>query len=351
MTTEPSSELEQSGLESTDSLFEVRNLRKWYRDHDGGVLSTLFGDDRHIKAVDDVSLDIYEGEILGLAGQSGCGKSTLGDLLVGLQQPTDGDIRFRGEAITDYTSEERKAFRRECQVIFQNPYEALNPRFPVARTVAEPLKIHGIGSREEREARMIQALEDTGLRPPGKFVDQLPGDLSGGERQRVCIARALVLDPSFLVADEPVSMLDVSVRTGILHLFKRLQRERGMSILYISHDLSTINYLADRTQIMYLGNIVEVGPTEQVIHEPAHPYTEALLQSVPDPNPDRTREKGSLGGDVPDPVDLPQGCRFHPRCRYATEDCVQTEPELIEHNTQGTDQPAHQVACYHPVDE
>jgi peptide/nickel transport system ATP-binding protein len=225
----------------------------------------------------------------------------------------------------------------------------MNPRFSVSRSVSEPLVIHGIGNREERDSRTMETLDDAGLQPAEEYLDKLPGELSGGERQRVCIARAMVLNPDFLVADEPVSMLDVSVRTGILQLFKRLQQERDLSMLYISHDLSTINYLTDRTMIMYLGNIVEQGPTEQVIHNSAHPYTEALLDSVPDPDPRRNREQSRLEGDVPDPVDLPAGCRFRPKCNYATEECRESEPELEPIGVVMDDRDPREAACYHPV--
>lgn len=335
--------------DQSKNTFEVRNLSKHFRTRESGFLDRLLGEDTYLKAVDDVSFDLKSNEILGLAGQSGCGKSTLGELLVGLQEPTSGEIRFNGEDMTAFDSSRMQEFRQRCQIIFQDPYEAMNPRFPVVRTVSEPLTIHGIGDREERDARTMRALEDAGLTPPGKFLDKLPDELSGGERQRVCIARALVVEPDFIVADEPVSMLDVSVRTGILKLFKQLQRERDLSMLYISHDLSTINYLANRTMIMYLGNVVEVGPTEQVIHEPAHPYTESLLESVPNPDPDAMREGTSLEGEVPDPVNLPEGCRFHPNCEYATAECRETEPPL---EALDDDQEVpREVACYHPVSE
>jgi len=342
---------QQSASEtSSEALFEVRDLRKHFVDRsEGGIVSTLFGETRYLKAVDDVSFEIKEGELLGLAGQSGCGKSTLGELLTGLQTPTDGRIDFKGDNMTAFGRERMKEFRRSCQIIFQDPYEAMNPRFSVARSVAEPLTIHGLGDREERDARTMEAIEDAGLQPAGEYLDKLPSELSGGERQRVCIARAMVLDPDFLVADEPVSMLDVSVRTGILQLFKRLQRERDLSMLYISHDLSTINYLTDRTMIMYLGNLVEQGPTEQVIHDPAHPYTEALLDSVPNPDPRMEREQSRLEGDVPDPVDLPDGCRFHPKCDYATEECRQSEPYLESSGAVMEDHDPREAACYHPV--
>jgi peptide/nickel transport system ATP-binding protein len=333
-----------------EDLFRVRNLRKHFVDrNEGGVISKLFGETRYLKAVDDVSFEIKEGELLGLAGQSGCGKSTLGELLTGLQKPTDGRIGFKGSDMTEFGKDRMKEFRLSCQVIFQDPYEAMNPRFSVARSVSEPLVIHSLGDREERDARVMAALEDAGLQPAEEYLDKLPGELSGGERQRVCIARAMVLDPDFLVADEPVSMLDVSVRTGILQLFKRLQRERDLSMLYISHDLSTINYLTDRTMIMYLGDIVEQGPTEQVIHDPGHPYTEALLGSVPNPDPRIDREQSRLEGDVPDPVDLPAGCRFSPTCDYATGECRESEPELEPVGPAMENRDSREAACYHPV--
>jgi peptide/nickel transport system ATP-binding protein len=334
------------GRSSEDPLFRVEDLQKWFADSSGTILSNLLSEETYLKAVDGVSFDIERGNIVGLAGQSGCGKSTLGELLVGLQEPTQGHIYYDGEDLTGFGSDRMNQFRRDAQIIFQDPYEAMNPRFPVARTVAEPLKIHGIGDRESREARTIEPLEEVGLSPAEQYLDQLPGELSGGERQRVCIARALILDPDFLVADEPVSMLDVSVRTGILHLFERLQEERDLSILYISHDLSTINYLTDRTMIMYLGSIVEDGPTESVIHDPSHPYTEALLDSVPNPDPNVSRAKSELKGQVPDPVDVPSGCRFHPRCSYATEACRTDEPDLKPRGD-----PDRQVACIHPLEE
>lgn len=329
------------------TLMDVRGLKKWFASRRRtSLLANLFGSPEHLKAVDDVSFTLERGEIVGLAGQSGCGKSTLGELLVGLQDPTAGSISFGGQALASFDRDEFKEFRRRAQIIFQDPYDAMNPRFPVARFVAEPLKIHGIGDRESRDARVTETLEEVGLEPAEQYLDNLPGELSGGERQRVCIARALVLDPDFLVADEPVSMLDVSVRTGILHLFKRLQAERDITILYVSHDLSTINYLTDRTMIMYLGKIVEAGPTEQVIHNPAHPYTEALLESVPDPDPDVLRDRATMDGQVPNPTDIPTGCRFHPRCKYADETCREQEPPLEPGGA--TERMA---ACHYPLDE
>jgi peptide/nickel transport system ATP-binding protein len=326
-----------------DALFEVRDLRKEYRARQESLLKQLFGDQQSLKAVDGVDFDLSEGEFVGLAGQSGCGKSTLGELLVRLREPTDGAIRYRGDDVTEMSRSELTSFRQNCQIIFQNPFEALNPRFPVARLVSEPLSIHDIGDPEVQDARTAEALEDAGLAPPEDYLDRLPSELSGGERQRVAIAQALVLDPEFIVADEPVSMLDVSVRTGILHLFEELRETRDLSMLYISHDLSTISYLTDRTMIMYLGKLVENGPTEEVIHDPSHPYTESLLEAVPTPDPDTERAGTEIEDEPPDPVDIPSGCRFHPTCPYATEECRASDPPLDEFESGD-----HRAACYHP---
>lgn len=331
-------------------VFEINDVEKWYPTREdslfGEVKNQLWGTQTHLKAVDGVDFQINEGEIIGVAGQSGCGKSTLGELLVNLQEPTGGEIRYRGSPIQSFDAEERLAFRRRCQVVFQNPYEAINPRHTVAQFVSEPLSIHGIGDRESRDARMTRALQDAGLSDPGSYLSKLPSELSGGERQRVCIARALVLEPEFLVADEPVSMLDVSVRAEILRLFKQLQEERNLTMFYISHDLSTINFLADRTAIMYLGKIVEIGDTDSVIRDPAHPYAEALLDAVPDPDP-RTRRAGSeMAGDIPDPVAIPDGCRFHPYCSYASDQCRTQTPA-----NDAFDDGGRQAACFHPVSD
>ena len=338
---------------STQSLFEVQNLEKSYPVRDAGFLAGMFGTQKRLRAVDGISFRINEGEILGVAGQSGCGKSTLGELLVRLQEATDGEIRFRGDDITAYSRKELSEFRQQCQIIFQDPYESLNPRFTVAQTVTEPLAINDIGSPEDRDAIAANALEDAGLYPVEQYLDKLPTQLSGGERQRVSIARALALDPDFIVADEPVSMLDVSVRTEILHLFRKLQRERDLTMVYISHDLSTINYLSDQTMIMFLGDIMEIGPTEEVIQNPAHPYSEALLDSMPSPNPaNRSVDAGletdrGVESDIPDPIDLPSGCRYEPWCQYSSEKCSKSEPDL---ETKSEHIPR-KAACYHPIDE
>jgi peptide/nickel transport system ATP-binding protein len=329
-----------------NTLFEIDELAKRYPVRGESFISSLLPGQKYLHAVDEVSFEITEGEIIGVAGQSGCGKSTLGDLLVGLENPSDGDIYFEGDSIEDFSRTEMKSFRRRCQVIFQDPYETLNPRFTVSQLVSEPLVIHDIGDAETRDSKTKQALADAGLNPPEQFLDDIPGELSGGERQRVSIARALVLDPDFLLADEPVSMLDVSVQSGILNLFKELQDERELTMMYISHDLSSINYLSDRTMIMYLGNLVEIGPTEEIIHDPKHPYTETLLNAVPSPDPDAVRPGSDMESDLQNAVDLPSGCRFAPNCAYATAECEETEPEM-----EPKESPDRKVACYHPVDD
>lgn len=335
------------------SIFEVRDLRKWYPVRSESLFASLFRETDYLKAVDDISFDIREGEVLGLVGQSGCGKSTLGELLLQLQRPTGGEILFKGEDVSEYDKRQMKQFRRDCQIIFQDPYESLNPRIPVARAVSEPLKIHGIGDREKRDSLTIEALEDAGLSPAGQYLDSLPSELSGGERQRVGIARALVLDPDFIVADEPVSMLDVSKRVSILNLFQDLQEKRDFTMLYISHNLGTINYISDRLMVMYLGNIVEVGPAEDVIRNPSHPYMETLKDAVPRMEPDGFRNGGESQGEAPDPINLPQGCRFRPYCEYASRQCEASEPALTPLGEEESREAElrRSVACYHPVDE
>ena len=332
-------------MQGNKPLLETRNLTKRYSVRSGNLFTSIFRDEQYLTAVDDVPFQIGEGEIVGLAGQSGCGKSTLGELLLALQNPTSGDILFDGQDITENSSDEMKEFRRRAQFIFQDPYQSLNPRYTVGRTVIEPLKIHDLGGPEEREERAIKALEDAGLGSPQEHLGSLPSELSGGQRQRVAIARALVLDPDFLIADEPVSMLDVSISTGILNRLKQLQQEKNITVLYISHDLGTIKYLTDRTMIMYLGDIVEMGETADLIESPAHPYTESLLAAVPSGDPNKKRGGSNMSASIDDPINLPKGCRFHPHCDYRTEECTEDEP-LVEAVSEDR-----YAACYHPLNE
>lgn len=321
---------------------EVKDLKKWFPLR-RSFFSALFGrgEQRYLKAVDGVSFSVSPGEVLGLAGESGCGKTTTGMTITKLYQPTSGKIFFHHQ---DVAAIERrkglKEFRKNVQIVFQNPYESLNPRFTVMQSIEEPIKIQYAVSPEERHIMAIRALERAGLVPPGYFLDRYPHELSGGQLQRVAIARAISIEPAFLVADEPVSMLDVSIRAGILNLLRYFSRELHMGILYISHDLSTMKHICDSIAIMYLGRIVEIGTLQQVLNEPQHPYAKALVSAVPLMRGRFPRKRIILEGAVPNPIDLPPGCRFHPRCSQGERICQEKEPELM---SQGD---GRQVACY-----
>lgn len=324
----PGTTYKSDGTDVADeSALVVRGLRRWFPLRRGALSSLLKEADRRVHAVDGVDLEVGRGEIVGLAGESGSGKSTLGEVIVGLQPPTKGEIDHRGLTLSAGGRRGReharavRELRRHVQMVFQDPYETLNPRFTIFQTVVEPLRNFRIGTPAEREQRVKEALRQAELSPPEYYMDRYPHELSGGQRQRVAIARAIVLAPELLVADEPVSMLDVSVRAGILNLFKRFRDEMGMSIVYVSHDLATIRYLCDRTAVLYLGRIAEIGPTEEIITKPRHPYTELLLAAVPRPDPDGEREHVDARGEIPDAIDLPNGCRFHARCPYALAHC------------------------------
>ena len=310
-------------------LIDVQNLIKHFPLKQNLFRRTGIGS--VIKAVDGVSFRIKKGNSLGIAGESGCGKTTTGKMVLRLLQPTGGRFLFKGEDVTHLkTKEERKAFRKQAQLMFQNPYEALNPRFTIGRAIMEPLIIHDVGTASDRQQMVKNALERVNLTPVDFFMDKLPHQMSGGQLQRGVLARALVIKPSFLVADEPVSMLDVSVRAGVLNLMKELTVSLQLTTIYISHDLSLIQYMCQETAIMYLGKVVELGPTVNVLNNPLHPYTKALIAAVPVPDPDYEGEEVRIYSHVPNPVGLPPGCLFQNRCYLMDVDCQKKSPHLNE---------------------
>jgi oligopeptide/dipeptide ABC transporter ATP-binding protein len=296
-----------------------------------------------VRAVDGVSLAVYRGETLGLVGESGCGKSTLARCLVRLLEPSSGEIFLEGRNITALGTRALRPLRREMQMIFQDPYASLNPRRRVGSIVASPLRVHHVGDRGERRAAVQDLLARVGLSP--EHYNRYPHEFSGGQRQRIGIARALALRPKLIVADEPVSALDVSIQAQVLNLLSDLQEDFGLTYVFIAHDLGVVRHISNRIAVMYLGRIVEVSPAEELYTQPIHPYTEALIGAIPIPDPDAGLRTGAsmIGGDVPSAIDPPKGCRFHPRCRYATDICRQVEPELEDHGA------GHAAACHHPL--
>ena len=323
------------------SLLEVRDLFTTYRVRSGIVGALKREPRRFVRAVDGVSLSLRPGEMIALVGESGCGKTTIAQTILRLVDPVSGTIALEGRDITHLSQRELRPVRRTMQMIYQDPYESLDPRLRVRQAIEEPMLIHRLGGkRAERERRIIDALARVDLSPAEMYLDRYPHELSGGQRQRVAIATALVLEPRLLVADEPVSMLDVSVRAGVLRLLDGLRRSANLGIVMITHDLSTAARFADRIAVMYLGRIVEEGPAPDVVRDPRHPYTKALLSVVPKRDPrDRTVPQ-ILGGEPPNPTDVPPGCRFHPRCPVAEDRCRTIDPELRPANS---DQ--HMAAC------
>jgi oligopeptide/dipeptide ABC transporter ATP-binding protein len=300
-------------------VIELRDVRVHFPVRHGLLDGLRGAERRYVRAVDGVSLRVERGEVVALVGESGCGKTTLGRALVRLAPITGGSVLLDDRDVTAIAGRELREYRRRVQIIFQDPYESLNPKQTIADIVTEPLAVHGIGSREERAARVVQALEDAGLRPAPRYLLRFPHELSGGQRQRVAIAAAMVVDPEIVVADEPVSMLDVSVRAGILRVMLELRERRGVGYLFITHDVSLAWLIADRIAVMYLGRIVEQGPAERVVRDPRHPYTRSLLSVMPSPDPGRRRARSILVGETPDASRVPSGCRFHPRCPIVSE--------------------------------
>lgn len=320
-------------MSSESVVLEVDGLKKYFNQSSNIFESLLKRSSQPIKAVDDVSLTLESNEVMGVIGESGCGKTTLLRTLIGLYDSSDGTIRMRGQRVGSEMS--WHDFRRKVQIIFQDPFNALNPRMTVEESLLEPLEVHDM---DDRERRIRQTLRDVELSPPGKFLDQRPDNLSGGERQRVSIARALVIDPEIILADEPVSMLDVSTQTAILNLLSDLIDSKDVSMIYISHDLSTVAHICDEIHVMYLGRVIESAPTTALIDDPKHPYSQELINAIPIPDPDHDRTRTSLDSAVPSPEEVGSGCRFKSRCPERMDICDERPREIVTGN--------HTVTCH-----
>ena len=326
---------EESVVREQTPILEIRNLRKCFplkKTITGKVTSELV-------AVDDVSFKLMPGETLGIVGESGCGKTTMGRAILKLHQPSGGQIIFDGEDITNYDSKQMRALRTKMQIIFQDPYSSLPPRSTVGGILSEPVEVHKIVPKDQVKDYVLDLMDKCGLRD--YYYERYPHEFSGGQRQRICIARALSVQPKLVICDEPVSALDVSIQAQIINLLKDLQRQLGLTYVFISHDLSVVKFISDKIGVMYLGALVEFGSKDDIFSNPLHPYTDALFSAIPYPDPDMKMDRVALNGDIPSPANPPKGCRFHTRCPYATEICKTVAPEYKEH------EPGHFAACHH----
>ncbi len=319
---------------NSEDMIIVKNLVKFYPVY-GGIFRQVVD---QVQAVDDVSFTIKEGETLGLVGESGCGKTTVGHTMLKLREPTSGSVIFDNKDIFQLNDKDLKETRRKMQIVFQDPYASLDPRLPIGESISEGLMIHGIGSNIERVDIVLESLKNVGMED--YHAHRYPHEFSGGQRQRIGIARALALNPKFIVLDEPVSALDVSIQAQVLNILKDLQKDFGLTYLFVAHNLAVVEHISDRVAVMYLGKIVELAPRENLFLKPLHPYTQALMSAIPLPDPTKKRKRIILEGDVPSPLNPPFGCRFHPRCPYVENICGRDEPELREI------EPGHTVACH-----
>ncbi len=332
--TSPTTQAESEAIrDAKENLLEVRNLRKYFPIR-GGIFSRVVA---NVKAVEDISFDIKKGEVVGLVGESGSGKTTAGRSILRLIEPTSGEILFNGTDVAKLPKAKMRDYRKEMQIIFQDPFASLNPRMSVGDIIGEAMTIHNLARGKTKEQRVADLLDRVGLSP--NHMRRYPHEFSGGQRQRIGIARALAVDPQFIVADEPVSALDVSIQAQVVNLLQDLKEELGLTLLFIAHDLGVVEYISDRVVVMYLGRIMEVAPSKDLYANPVHPYTEALLSAVPIPDPTIKRERIILQGDIPSPINPPSGCVFRTRCPIAVEDCAHVVPPLEEVS------PGHHKAC------